>query len=294
MVRFRLVRLSLTALALIGARPALAGPITFTGIVENDFVKGAPNVRIVSVSDDASDIGQSAFITQNGWVSGFAIKDVRTYYDSVSDTLSVGFSTFRNAKGELSIVGDADGNGDPGGASAEMAKAGGVDPAHLGGHKSIAVAFAADAGNGLPGPGRALVVAGVPSDKSSAGSGLNGFNVSQFKGLNLGLGDNFGPTLANNLGVLAFDPSKDHPGVEFTIKNFSKIQGIDPFKGFWLTAYAGSPDDVIAGETGVRFTRLPAFSQQEIPEPATILVWTALAGAAALRMRRGLAAYGGA
>jgi hypothetical protein len=291
-MRLRLLRIGLTVLAVIGARPALAGPITLTGNVENDFVRGAPNVNVVNVLANPAQVGEAGFITQSGSVSGWAIKDIRTSYDASSDTMSVGFNTFRNAQGQPAIVGDSDGNGDPGGASSQMKAAGGVDTPHLGGHKSVAIAFASDAPNGQPGPGKPLVIAGIPSNKATQGPGLDGFNVAQYKGLNLGLGDNFGPTLTSNLGTLAFDPSKDHPGLEFTIKNFSKIPGLSPTKGLWVTAYAGSPDDVVAGEAGLKFTRLPAFSEQQVPEPATVLVWSVLAGGVALRFRRRSAGKG--
>jgi hypothetical protein len=232
-------------------------------------------------------------MVQNGWVSGWSIKDVRTSYDSATDTLSVGFNTFHNGQGQPAIVGDADGNGDPGGASPQMASVGGVDNPHLGGHKSVAIALAADNPK-IPGtPGDPIVVAGVPADKAAASpTGLDGFTVAAPKGPTLSLPYNFGGTLTGTdgnavTGMLAFDPSAAHPGFEFTINHFSKIAGLDPLKGFWLSAYAGSPDDVIAGETGLRFTRVPAFGEQNIPEPATALAWSLVAcGAAAVRRRR--------
>jgi hypothetical protein len=274
------------ALALVvGARPATASPIALTGNVEQDFPATSKDVRVISVDSSPNDVGPSPFMAQNGWVSGWAIKDIRTSYDPATDTLSVGLDTFKNAAGRQAIVGDADGNGDPGGASAQMQAAHGVDNPHLGGHKSVAVAFAPDGKFGSTSPGAPVVIAGVPADKTEAGTGTDGFNVAQFRNVNLGLGYNFGPTLASNFGSLAFDPSAQHPGFEFTIKNFSKIPGLDPTKGFWVAAYAGSPDDVVVGESSLDWTRIPAFSAEQIPEPATLLGWTLVAGAAALRWR---------
>jgi hypothetical protein len=300
MVRLGLVRLSLATLVLLGARHALAGPIsskstgvTLTGNVEADFPAASANVRVIPLSTNPTSIGEAPFIIQNGWVSGWSVKDIRTSYDPTTDTLSVGFNTFANAKGQTAIVGDADGNGDPGGASAQMAAAGGVDNAHLGGHKSVAISLAADNPNNPAAAGNPIVVAGVPADKSAASpTGLDGFTVAAPKGPTLSLPYNFGGPLTDAkgnviTGSLAFDPSAAHPGFEFTINHFSKITGLDPFKGFWLSAYAGSPDDVIAGEAGLRFTRVPAFSEQTIPEPATVLSWSLVAaGAAAFRVRR--------
>ena len=102
-----------------------------------------------------------------------------------------------------------------------------------------------------------MVVAGVPADKTTAGTwALDGFNVASFKAQSIGaqtigIENSYGATLTNNLGTLAFDPSAAHPGFEFTISNFSKIPGLNPANGFWVELYAGSTSDVIAGEASV-------------------------------------------
>ena len=286
MVRLRWLRWGLTTLALFGVRPASADPINFTGFVENDFDATNQRVRVTKVTDNPLSIGQAPFMTNNGWVSGWSIKDIRTSYDPSTDTLSVGVNTFKNSQGLPGIVGDADGNGDPGGADPQTTKSGGIDLPHLGGRKSVAVAFAPGSVADPAVPGKPLIIAGVPADKSAAGPGTDGFTVAQHKGLDIGLGYNFGQALTNHLGALAFDPSAQHPGFEFTIKNFSKIPGLDPTKDLWITAYAGSPDDVVAGETALQLTRVPALAEQNIPEPATVLTWSLVAGAAAVRWRR--------
>ena len=287
MVRIGVIRTSLATLALIGARPVLAVPITLTGNVESDFQANGPGVQMTPVYGNPLQVGEAPFIPADGWVSGWAVKDLRTSYDTTSDTLYVGVDTFKNAAGKTAIVGDADGNGDPGGASPEMVKAGGLDTPSLGGHKSVAVAFAADDPKHPGMPGIPLVVAGVPADKSQAGPGLDGFNVASYRNNALGIENNFGKTLTANLGALAFDPSAAHPGFEFTVKNFSKIQGLNPANGFWISLYAGSTDDVIAGETSLMLTRLPALAQQTLtPEPAALLSWTFIAGGAWLGLRR--------
>lgn len=283
MIRRRLFGISLATLAWLGARAAVASPITFTGNVENDFIRTNPDVRVLSVLNSPLDVGPSQFMIDNDWVSGWAVKDVRVAYDGLTDTLAVGFNTFKNGQGLPAIVGDSDGNGDPAGASAAMTSAGGIEWAHLGGYKSVAIALA---GNDPRNPnihGAPVLVAGVPADKTAAGPGIDGFTVSRPKGPN-GVAYNFGKpvtdALGNPVGQLAFDPSREHPGFEFSIKNFSAISGIDPTKGFWLQAFAGAPDDVIVGSMGLPFTRVPAFSEQEIPEPTTVLLWSLAAGAA--------------
>ncbi len=286
MVRLRLLRWGFASLALIGARPVLAAPISFTGFVSSDFNPSNPNVHVTPVSDSPLVVGPDKWMTDLGRVSGWAIKDIRTSYDPKTDTLSVGFETFTNAKGVKSVFGDADGNGDPGYTGPQMIAAGGVNDPHLGGHKSVAIAFAADSTTLKGAPGTPIIVAGVPADKTTAGPGLDGFSVSSYTNPSLGLGYNFGKNLTANQGTLAYDPSKAHPDLEFTIKNFSTIKGIDPFSGLWIKAYAGSPDDRVVGEAALGFTRVPAFSPESIPEPATLLAWTCIAGAGALHLRR--------
>jgi hypothetical protein len=288
MVSLRLLRWSVVSLAFVGARPAAAAPINLTGNPATDFNTANPNVHVTHVLTDPNQVGPSSYMAQKGWVSGWAMKDIFTAYDSKSDTLFVGIDTFKNSKGQYAIIGDADGNGNPGVTSQQMALAGGVNEAHLGGGKTVAVAFAPDGPPGTNGPVTPVVIAGVPGDKTQAGTGVDGFNVATYKNLNVGLGYNFGPTLTNNLGALAFDPSAQHPGFEFTIKNFSKIPGIDPFKGFWIEAYAGSPEDHVVGEAALSLTRVPAFSPEiGVPEPATYLTWAVVAaGAVAARRRK--------
>lgn len=285
MVRLSVLKWSVATIALFGARPILASPINFTGFVENDFSKSDPSVKVINVNAKATDVGPSAFMVQNGWVSGWAVKDIRLSYNQSTDTLSVGVNAFKNGAGHPAIFGDADGNGDPGGASPQMVKAGGIDNASLGGHKSFAIAFAADKKVGQEIPGVPVLIAGVPADKSLAGTGTDHFTVAPYRNVDLGLGYNFGKALTGNVGNLAFDPSAAHPGLEFTINNFSKVSGFDPAKGVWIKAYAGSPDDVVVGESAIEFQRIPALGEQQIPEPATILGWSLVAGAAALRWR---------
>ena len=224
-------------------------------------------------------IGQPAWITANGWVSGWSIQDIRTYYNAATDTLDVGINTFKNSQGVNAPFGQA--NGDPTGTPT------GYDPAHLGGDKSIAIAFAPVSSTNPTQPGTPLVIAGVPADKTKAGAGTDGFTVSQYNPANAasGLGYQFGQTLPQFTGNLAYDPTPAHPQLEFTITNFSKIPGLNPSSGFWIEMYAGSAVDGV-GEAGLAWTKIPVTAAQNIPEPTTWLAWTLVASAAACRFRR--------
>jgi hypothetical protein len=278
---------TLATLALLAARPVSADAIQFTGNVERDFAL-SPGNGVVRVADfprdgvaskDANavsnpmDVAQASWMSQQGATSGWNIKDLRLAYDSHSDTLFVGVNFFGTA-------GDADGNGDPGGADPRTSAAGGIDLPNLGGRESISVGF--DLRNrGVPD-----VVAGVPSDKSKAGPGIDGFTVASYNSNNAGLASSYGNTLTNHLGGLAFDPDAAHPHFEFTVANFSKMPGLDPTQGFGVKVFAGTPDDVVAGEDQIPLTHVdfPKVDTQ-VPEPATLLSWTILSGGAAWRLR---------
>lgn len=283
MVRRRFYILSLAVLSLIGLRPCQAAPLTLTGNVTADFDPLNPDVQKTAISSDPTSIGVASAITSAGQVSGWAIQNIWTYYDSSTDTLQVGIQTFKNSQGQQAIFGDSDGDGNPGTASAATTAAGGIDPAGFGEGKSFAVAFSA--ANPTSG-GTPSLIAGIPLDKSNLGSGIDGFTISQFKNVNGGLNSKFGASYGSGAGSLAYDPSTAHPEAEFTINNFSKLSGIDPTKGIWMSAYAGSGTDVVAGEVSTGWIKIPAFAA-ETPEPATWLAWSAMvAGGAAFRLRR--------
>ncbi|MDX2037295.1 MAG: hypothetical protein SFX72_11645 [Isosphaeraceae bacterium] len=256
------------------------GLIKFTGNVETDMPLGViPGNQIVD-GGPPTRVAQAQWMTDAGYTTGWAMKDVRFNYDDTSDTLQVGINFY-------GIAGDADGNGDPGGADARTVAAGGLDLAHMGGRKSISVAFAPDSSSGPSSPGGAVVVAGISADKTKAGPGINGFNVASYVASNKGIAYNYGQTLSNHLGELAFDPSAATPDFQFSIEDFSKIPGLNSSSGFWFQVYAGSPDDVVAGEATVGWFRMNGrFSPQTIPEPATVLAWGTVAGIAAWSVRR--------
>ncbi|WZO96790.1 hypothetical protein EP7_003795 [Isosphaeraceae bacterium EP7] len=278
MVRRRVFRWCLAVAALSGVRAASADAINFTGNVANDMVISKTS-NTVQINRGAGHVAQAKWMTDRGWTSGWSINDMRLSYDQKTDTMFVGVNFF-------GIAGDSDGNGDPGSADAKTLASGGIDLAHLGGRKSISVAFAPDSASGLSKAGAPVLIAGVPADKSQAGTGINGFNVAAYKPSNMGIAYNYGKTLTDHMGALAFDPSAEHPGFEFTITNFSKIVGLDPSKGFWVQAFAGSPDDIVAGEDSVPLTRIGPLSPQ-VPEPTTVVAWgSVLLGGALWRSRR--------
>ena len=128
---------------------------------------------------------------------------------------------------------------------------------------------------------------GVPAaNKQVAGTGIDGFTVASYANNKLGLQYNYGTQLTNNQGALAFDPSAAHPNFEFTITNFSKVPGLNPLQGFWISAYSGSPNDVVVGEASLAWTRVAQIQPQAVPEPASVLAWSLAVAVAAWRLRR--------
>jgi hypothetical protein len=259
-----------------GLLSAQAAPI-LTGDVTKDFPTTNPDVNITPVSNSALNIGQASWITANNWISGWSIQDIRTYYDKSSDTLFVGVNTFANPSGVHAPFGQA--NGDP------RARPTGYDPANMAGDKSVAVAFAPINPDKLTQPGTPLVMAGVPANKTMAGKGTDGFTVSQYNPSQVGLAYQFGKQLPQFTGDMA-NPTPDAPQLEFTVKNFSKIPGLNPANGFWMAAYAGSAQDEVAGEAYLTWTKVPENAAQNIPEPASLLAWTVALGAVAYRAIR--------
>jgi hypothetical protein len=259
---------------------AIAAPVTFTGNVAADF-SGGPANGVVSVpGEQPTDVAQASWITQSGWTNGWVMKGMDFKYNAATDTMYVGVQFY-------SIAGNSSGNGTPGVPDPRQTAAGGVDEAHLGGQKSITVAFSPDVKSGNTNvAGTPVIVAGVPQDKSAAGTGIDGFTVSKYSA-NGGIETSYGSQLTGNTGTLAFDPSKAHPDFEFSITNFSKIAGsLTGPNGFWVQAYAGSPEDVIAGEGHIGATHILVPGNQSIPEPTTVLGWALLAGGAGWQLRR--------
>jgi hypothetical protein len=277
----------LIAAALLGARSVAAAPITFTGNVATDFSQTIPGVVVItdSLHDNSPvHIAQPAWMTAGGLVSGWNIKDVRLDYDAKTDTMYVGVNTY-------GVAGNVDGNGTPGSPDPRLTAAGGTDPANFGGDKSMAVGFAPLTGPfnafNIPTP---VIVAGVPGDKAQAGNGLDGFTVAKYAGGsgpgNLDLVTGFGQTLPSGMGNLAFDPSKQHPGFEFTITNFSKLLGTNPMNGLVVLTQDGSVNSIVTGKDELVGAQEAQTIGPNTPEPTTWMIWAGLAGGMAWRFRR--------
>jgi hypothetical protein len=288
------LRIGILAVVLLVVRSATAGPIIFTGNVAQDFNPQTNNeVVVIPHSDAPIHIAQPQWMTESGLVSGWNIKDIRLGYDARTDIMYVGVNTF-------GIAGNVDGNGKPGSPDPRLMAAGGSDPANFGGDKGMAVAFAPLVGSfNAAHPPAPVIVAGVPGYKAQVGTGLDGFNVAKWSpaggtaGTNYDLVTSFGKSLPSGMGNLAFDPSAQHPGFEFSITNFSKLLGANPLNGLVVSAQAGSVQSVVTGKDYV--FALPIEAQQvpeprQVPEPATWLVWAGLAGGLAWARRHSLRA----
>jgi MYXO-CTERM domain-containing protein len=239
-------------------------------------------------------VAQASWITQAGWTNGWVIKDMKFDYNHATDTMQVGVAFY-------SIAGDPSGN--PSGSDPRVAAAGGSAPANLGGRDSISVEFAGNNATNPGTPGAPVIVAGVPEYKQSSYTGTDGFTVAT-AGSNSALESNFGTQINSAMGNLAFNPSPATPDFEFTIKNWSQFASLNGSGGFWVSAYAGSPDDAVAGESHIASTHVgqltpgqqvlnpppppPSPPPPQVPEPTTVAGWGLMvAGAAwALRSKR--------
>ena len=313
MVRHSVVRWPVAILALgwacpVGAAaiaPAVGAqtgtqvsPLFVTGNVEQDFPANSKSVTVVP-GQSMADVAQPKWMTDAGLVNGYVMKDIRLSYDQKTDTLAVGVNFY-------GIAGNTDGSPD-GSTNPKTAAAGGSNPPHIGGDKSISIGLA-PAGTPAGANADPIVVAGVPANKvgSPVGS-IDGFNVATVNNALLhssGIAQAYGTTLSSNLGTLAYDPSLAHPDFEFTIKNFSKIPGLNALtNGFYISAYAGTGTTVIIGKSAIASTLVgsPLQSPQNLdnppgsitpptpvrtPEPTTILAWGLVAGGAGWRVRR--------
>lgn len=292
MVGRMVLRWSLIAVALLGVRTVAAAPITFTGNVAADFnPQTNPGVVVIpnplSLSQIIADVAQPAYMTQSGLISGFAIKDVALDYNPSTDTMYVGVNTY-------GIAGNVDGTGAPGTVSSSYLAAtggAGTNPADWAGAKSLVVGFAPISGNAnSTSPVAPVLVAGIPGNVNQLGPGLDGFNLSKYVppggtgSPSISLFGSFGPTLTSGLGGLAFQPSAQNPGFEFSITNFSQLLGANPLNGVALTV----EDGMIGGVGKNSDVFQGTFPEpQELPEPTTWMVWAGMAGGLAwARYRR--------
>jgi hypothetical protein len=273
--------------------------INLTGHVEKDFPLGGGTastgkIFTQTVTTSPTTIAQSSWITNNGWVSGWNVKDIRfsTYQDAAtgSSVLYVGVNNWANSSGAYAPFGQA--NGDPSGMATPY------DPARLGSttptsDKSFALEIAKFNPSNPNVPGTVVAIAGVPADKSLNGPGIDGYTVStvDMSRASGGLGYMFGKTIPQYMGNLAFDPSPSHPQLEFSIKDIKDLVGVPngDGTGFWFKFYAGSALDGVAGETNTGWMYVPGVvidTQVGTPEPTTVLSWTLIVGGMAWRASR--------
>ena len=273
-------------------------PLFATGDVEKDLPSTATGSVTTIAGHPFNYTYQPQWMTDQGLVNGYAMKDIRLSYDKASDTLAVGVNFF-------GVAGNTDGSPD-GQVNPMTIATHGSNPANFGADKSIAVAFTPLSAAGVP-ASSPLIVAGVPANKADASTGTTDhFTVAAYQNSSGGLPYSFGQTLTSNLGNLAYDPSSAHPDFEFTIKNFSKIPGLNALtNGFYLSAYAGSEQTIIVGKSDIANTFVkPLVNSPEnlnpstpispptvplspnVPEPTTILAWGLIVGGSAWRFRR--------
>jgi hypothetical protein len=267
----------LMTVAILATRSVAAAPLTFTGNVATDFAIPGAQIYQSPIDQIPAHLAQPQWMTQSGLVSGWNFHDIALYYNPSSDTMYVGVNTW-------GVAGNVDGNGTPGVPNPLLVSQGGSDPANFGGDKGMAVGFAPISGTYNPNnPPAPVLVAGVPGEKSQAGTGLDGFTVAKYApaggsgGPNYDLVTSFGKSLPSGMGNLAFDPSAKHPGFEFTITNFSKLLGANPANGFVLYAQDGSIMSVVTGKDYLREASTQTLAQT-LPEPGAYLIWSALIG----------------
>jgi hypothetical protein len=278
---------------------ALGTTIFQTGNVATDMPSSSSSVTVIN-GQPFNAVAQPQWMTAAGLINGYAIQDIRLSYNPTTDTLAVGVNFY-------GIAGDTDGTLN-GGTNPLTTAAGGSNPPHIGGDKSIDIAFTPVTPSGTA--ATPVVVAGVPANKVGSPTGsLDGFNVATVNASayqTSGIAQAYGTTLTANLGALAYDPSQAHPGFEFTIKNFSKIPGLNALtNGFYISAYAGTGSTIIVGKSAVPDTLIAALKEPQnlnsppgpltpptpkvlTPEPSTMIAWGLVAGVVGWKARRRL------
>lgn len=281
MVR-RFARFSGLTAALAWASIASAGSVTLTGNLLTDFpAVPAPAFGPHIQQDRLDDVIQPPweFIGGTPTPSGANIDRVALSYDETTDTLFAGVK-FVGIAG----VSHPEGRSDVPNPNVPF---GIEDVPHLGGQKTISFAFGSRTGVtnlGDPSDPGWLITAGVPSLKPNDRLGVDYFTVAKYRYFDTGLGNTYGDVIAGNNGLLAFDPSKEHPDFEFSIKNFNQISGIDAADGLTFRVFAGTGSDLYSEDiAGGRTARL---APQAVPEPASIIGWMMAAGGAVVAARR--------
>jgi hypothetical protein len=244
----------------------------FTGDVEADFT--GPDVATRPDLGPQPDVGMPG--TPPG-VSGWDMKDLRLTYDKVNDTMYVGINTF-------TILGDADGDGDPSASSTYLTLLGGTDVPNLGETENAAVYF------DLNQDGTWDVIAGV-----SSATDYSGFSVNVFTYLPnppyFSPGKNFGTALPDNTGSKSPNPDATHPDLEFTIKNWSTLPGHDASPSFKVGAHLGSEQDAGIGEDFLDTSFSPSIDVEKLVSKDNVNFFDADNAASALYVNAGDSVY---
>jgi hypothetical protein len=258
------------SVALFMVVPATAFVPTFTGNVETDF-PDVPGNGVLIVTDPG---GQEVYVTNQpgGGLtpgSGWDIKDLRLAYNPGTDTLYVGLNSYN-------IVGDADGDGDPG----HETWGGGVDYAELAGSETVAVYFDLD----MVGPfnmGTSWdVIVGVGGDMIFSDFGIYNTRASSNPSSNFQFPASTYPTgkITGHDGLTPTDPSAASPDWEFSMTNFSTLlqdsavgtADIDP-GSFRVGAFMGSIDDGAIGEDFIYYHQIPSTIVTITPTPGAVI-----------------------
>jgi hypothetical protein len=245
-LRIRAVRglraAALAALALIGLATAAAQATADVTPPSGVAVLGS-----FSYPTGPQYIAMAPYMTQTGW----DIREIIFSYNTKTDTLDVDVKT-------TGIAGDADGLGLQGQYDPQLAAYGGYNPANVGGRGSITLAFRAANANGSM--GAPVAVAGIPEYKPADAPNY-GFRLAEYDP-SKSLETSYGNSITLSTGTLLYGPSAAHPDFEFTITNFSKLYGLNLANGFYFSGYAGSPDDIVAGEDHVPWTYVTGYNPQ--------------------------------
>jgi len=257
----KLFLLGTLLVALCMVVPAMAFVPTFTGDAEVDF-PGVPGVLIIHDSGNPTDVPNE--ITAGSNPSGWDMRDLRLAYDAATDTLYVAVNSY-------GIVGDTDGDGNPG-ASSDNAF---IDVPDLSGSESVCVYFDLDM---LPATfdndDSWDVIAGVPGGLDITGFRIHGWNHA----IAFSPPSNFDP--ANPLGHVAIapvNPSSSSPDFEFAIANFSDLMpdaGLGPDSdpgSFRVGAFMGSQTDGAIGEDYVYYHQFPSTEVTITPSALAVI-----------------------
>lgn len=180
----------------------------------------------------------------NTEISGWDIEKVCFSYDPTNTTLYIGIQTFEDASGNPIIFGDADGDGDPAGASLTLQSKLGSDHPHLEEEEyfTMVIDFNQD--------GTPDLVVGTHIENS-----LNQFAAVGGKGApdnNLAVAPMprfYGAAIAGVSATLSHLPSNSKPHLEFSVSgmtvvpNFAALDLNDPDSSFDFYITTGSLDD---------------------------------------------------